>query len=467
MGEIKKARPNPPGFSPSGPPAVALMKKTTSSCNHSLDEWRRRIHSADAGQADYWVPPPPPPAPKKTSHDDDNPHDDDDDGDNDDNDHSSLTWLPRPGEQLVKLLGHWRILQRVGSHRWTTDDLVTAYVAVTQCVTSPPPQVEEGAADGVPRLGSGGCTGNSSSSSSSCCCTPVRYLDLGCGNGSVLQMVSWAILKQRQELQQQQQQEQQQQQPQQHSQQPSERSLSGVGVEARAEAVALARRSLAFNLGNSTSCPVQVRHADFRQFVQDNERQYDLITGTPPYFRVDFTTTTTTTTTSKNESSPQSASSTIGTDDNEQPPPPPPPTIVVQHAVIRQGGMPTAIQSAPARCEFRGGIEAYCHAAAQCLEPTVGRFVVCNSYIHHARSQRAAVEAGMEIIHTLLVEGCRGRGLLFVVYVMRLKPRDDDEEEAPETTTTESQLTVREVTGEWTPEYVEQVFGRMSIPGPV
>jgi hypothetical protein len=41
-------------------------------------------------------------------------------------------WLPiGPGEQLCNLVGRWRILQRVASHRWTTDDLVTAHVAAS------------------------------------------------------------------------------------------------------------------------------------------------------------------------------------------------------------------------------------------------------------------------------------------------------------------------------------------------
>ena len=40
---------------------------------------------------------------------------------------------------------------------------------------------------------------------------------------------------------------------------------------------------------------------------------------------------------------------------------------IITQATIRQGGMPTALASALAQCEFRGGIEAYTTMAAQLL----------------------------------------------------------------------------------------------------
>ena len=222
------------------------------------------------------------------------------------------TWLPiNKGEQLCNLVGRWRILQRIGSHRWTTDDIVTAYIAATFLVDEN--KVSDSTAE-------------------------IKYLDLGTGNGSVLQMVTWYLLS----------------------------KLKGVkayGIEARSEAVGLARRSLAFNLGvfehdgkmysgtiidanGVESTPrrrdVQVVNGDFRDLVAlsrekdqstpsstDNQElkevashRYDLITGTPPYFRVDF--------------------STEGNKDTNS---------KVTAAVINQGGMPTSMQSAPARCE--------------------------------------------------------------------------------------------------------------------
>jgi hypothetical protein len=48
-------------------------------------------------------------------------------------------WMPQyPTEELCNLTGHWRILQRVGSHRWTTDDLVTAMAAAREIMVQDP-----------------------------------------------------------------------------------------------------------------------------------------------------------------------------------------------------------------------------------------------------------------------------------------------------------------------------------------
>jgi tRNA1(Val) A37 N6-methylase TrmN6 len=61
---------------------------------------------------------------------------------------------PRPGEDLCYLAGDWRILQRLDGHRWSLDDLVTAWFA---------------AAEGPPE----------------------RFADLGCGIGAVLMLLAW------------------------------------------------------------------------------------------------------------------------------------------------------------------------------------------------------------------------------------------------------------------------------------
>jgi tRNA1(Val) A37 N6-methylase TrmN6 len=63
---------------------------------------------------------------------------------------------PRAGEDLCHLTGDWRILQRRDGHRWSLDDLVTAWFATVS-----------GSAP------------------------PARILDLGCGIGSVLLMLAW------------------------------------------------------------------------------------------------------------------------------------------------------------------------------------------------------------------------------------------------------------------------------------
>eukprot|EP01083_Nonionella_stella_P040280 109416_1 len=73
--------------------------------------------------------------------------------------------------------------------------------------------------------------------------TPLRYLDLGCGNGSVLQMVSWGLL--------------------------GEFELTAFGIEARSEAASLARRSLTFNIGEGNQA--SVIHGDFRELEKGSE----------------------------------------------------------------------------------------------------------------------------------------------------------------------------------------------------
>lgn len=67
------------------------------------------------------------------------------------------TLLPRAGEDLCFLAGQLRILQRLDGHRWSLDDLVTAWMG-TECL--PPAQVRS-------------------------------TLDLGCGIGTVLLLTAW------------------------------------------------------------------------------------------------------------------------------------------------------------------------------------------------------------------------------------------------------------------------------------
>jgi tRNA1Val (adenine37-N6)-methyltransferase len=64
---------------------------------------------------------------------------------------------PEAGEELCSLLGHWRIFQRVGGHRWSTDDLVTAWVAGRAWREAHPAGT-----------------------------APARCLDLGCGIGRLI-----------------------------------------------------------------------------------------------------------------------------------------------------------------------------------------------------------------------------------------------------------------------------------------
>jgi tRNA1(Val) A37 N6-methylase TrmN6 len=101
---------------------------------------------------------------------------------------------PGPGEDLCYLAGDFRILQRRDGHRWSADDLVTAWHAA-QCLSAAPPR---------------------------------RAVDLGCGIGTVLLFTAWRF--------------------------PSARC---AGVEAQEVSAALARRSVAWN-GIEDRCEVRL-----------------------------------------------------------------------------------------------------------------------------------------------------------------------------------------------------------------
>ncbi|WP_437535169.1 methyltransferase [Sorangium sp. So ce726] len=64
---------------------------------------------------------------------------------------------PGPGEDLCYLSGDFRILQRLDGHRWSADDLVTAWFAAERVAHAP----------------------------------PRRTVDLGCGIGTVLLFTAW------------------------------------------------------------------------------------------------------------------------------------------------------------------------------------------------------------------------------------------------------------------------------------
>ena len=112
--------------------------------------------------------------------------------------------LPRAGEDLCFLTGDWRILQRLDGHRYSLDDLMTAWFAA-RAVAGRAVQ---------------------------------RHLDLGCGIGSVLMMTAWRVP-----------------------------TAISTGVEAQDVSVDLARRSLEIN-GITDRCQVvhsDLRSVDVRE----------------------------------------------------------------------------------------------------------------------------------------------------------------------------------------------------------
>ena len=91
---------------------------------------------------------------------------------------------PDPDEDLCFLTGDWRVFQKLQGHRWSLDDLVTAWIATRR---QDPARA-------------------------------IRALDLGCGLGSVLLMVAWKLPR-----------------------------AEVLGIEAQPDRAALGRRSIAYN----------------------------------------------------------------------------------------------------------------------------------------------------------------------------------------------------------------------------
>lgn len=202
---------------------------------------------------------------------------------------------------------------------------------------------------------------------------PLNILDLGCGNGSVLLMTAWQFP-----------------------------TANCIGIEARKDALLLAKKSIYFNcgLGNDR---ITTRNNDIRDIYNLDESIknsvlpegsiFDLITGTPPYFKVDFN---------------------ISSDD-----------LIVKEAIIQQGGMPTCKESAPARCEYRGGIEVYCKAASSALSKR-GLFVVCENWLNHKRVLLSSQDNNLVVTEVIKVYGKEGKPPLFCVYTMRHKTNSEN-----------------------------------------
>ena len=128
--------------------------------------------------------------------------------------------------------------------------------------------------------------------------------------------------------------------------------------------------------------------------------------------------------------------------------------------------MPTSIQSAPARCEFRGGIESYCKAASSVLSPDNGRFVVCENWLNNSRVYDGAKEAGLDVLSVHPIKGnLKKQQNLFAVYVMKKKSGNDYDGNEPIPTQVHDTISVRKDDGEWTDEY-KKIMESMSIPIP-
>ena len=114
-----------------------------------------------------------------------------------------------------------------------------------------------------------------------------------------------------------------------------------------------------------------------------------------------------------------------------------------------------------ARCEFRGGIEEYCKAAATVLSND-GIFVVCENWLNNKRVYEGAKLAGLEMMKVYPVKGKSGRKEnLFGVYVLR--KRKSDQTKTCDPNVVVEPLSVRTECGKWTSEYAT-LLEAMAIP---
>lgn len=121
-----------------------------------------------------------------------------------------------------RIIGDWSLYQRIGGHRSSTDDVLTAYFAASRSVHRGLDPAH------------------------------LRYLDLGCGVGSVLLLTAYRL-----------------------------RPALCVGIEAQPQSVAMA--SKAVSELPSGAPQIRIESGDFRQLRPDLE-SFGLITGSPPYF---------------------------------------------------------------------------------------------------------------------------------------------------------------------------------------
>ena len=141
-----------------------------------------------------------------------------------------------------------------------------------------------------------------------------------------------------------------------------------LGIEAQEVSAGMAARSIAWN-GAGDRC--EVRLGDFRErAVTQGLGPFDLITGTPPYF---------------------------------------PPGTGLESDHVQRG---------PCRFEHRGGVEAYCAAAAPLLAPGAP-LVLCAAPGQVARLELAAPQNGLYIERRRDLIPRTGKPPLFSVFVLR------------------------------------------------
>lgn len=141
---------------------------------------------------------------------------------------------PLEDEERSLLSGDFQLFQLRRGHRWSMDDLVTAFVARETVRDRWPDAVGDDAT------------------------RALDVLDLGCGIGSVLLMCAWSLPRSRL-----------------------------VGVEAQPRSASMARRSARFNGVDDRVTVLDGDLRDEKVFSLEKRHTYSMVTGTPPYFRHD------------------------------------------------------------------------------------------------------------------------------------------------------------------------------------
>eukprot|EP01138_Halocafeteria_seosinensis_P008411 gb/GECG01008596.1/.p1 GENE.gb/GECG01008596.1/~~gb/GECG01008596.1/.p1 ORF type:complete len:418 (+),score=51.31 gb/GECG01008596.1/:1-1254(+) len=164
---------------------------------------------------------------------------------------------PQEDEEVCFLAGKWKIFQKTTKHRYSTDDVVTAWVAWREAITHGfarpvlPYRENKGRFDAENPFDQLLEKVMPDKSAMEC-----NYLDLGCGIGSVLLMIAWALPL-----------------------------ATCSGVEAQLLRKEMAEKSVRYN-----GCSERV--SVYQQDIQDvpalrlllRNGTFDIITGTPPYF---------------------------------------------------------------------------------------------------------------------------------------------------------------------------------------
>lgn len=173
-----------------------------------------------------------------------------------------------------------------------------------------------------------------------------------------------------------------------------------TGIEAQAVSAALARKSIAWN---GAGARVTLIEGDLRQAPL--EPKFALVTGTPPYFP-------------------------LGT------------------------GTPSdRLQAGPCRFEHRGGVEAYCEAAARALGDD-GTFVFCESANQLPRVTAALEASGLQLARWRPIVPREGKAPLVSVFAARRTAAGPQQLEP---------LVVRDPGGQWTAPFLA-VRAAMGMP---